>query len=792
MNATRTKFLKSIAAAKVLTPEGEKLLSDIKVGDIVIGADESGRMEQRVAQIKQFVGVHNTIYINDIHAFAPHQSLFVYREGKKIVLHAQLIREGDCIYTDTDHLEIVEKVENIKHPLKIKRISLELEEVGLLNRYAQKIYCWFTGKPRFNRSYFLDRVLVHNATRFWVGGSGNWDGSDTTHWAATSGGSSGASVPTSSDTVTADSNSGASATATITGTTALASSITINKSDFILLHNAGSTVSGTVTLTTGQINTNGQTCSWGIFRSNNANTRTITMGATTLTLTTASQTVWATNNSTGFTFSCASATVICNATTQSVAMVSTQTIGTLTMSGAAATFTTGGTVTNMNFTGSGTATISSALVTTNFNRTGTASTGDTLTIAGSLTTSGNFTLAGQSTTNRLLVQSSVLGTRRTITNTSSTPAWSYVDIQDTGLSSAYNASAITGNSGDCGNNLNITFTTGATQNLTMSTNKNWNDVTIWTSRIPLPQDDITATAWTGGTLTVNMPRMGRNMDFSAATGSCTLSTGAAFTGFGSYILGSAVTISGGGNGFLRGSGTHTITMAGKSFGSQITVSARTGGSYALNDAFSTSSTGTFEGVLVTNNYNITGTILSFSGLTAGSTIGTSVISCTATTNSTVFTGSATISFSTATVAVTTTATVTRSVQLNGGSYGTVDISIAGSTGIIVINSSNTIDRLLFADASNARTLQFNNGTTNTINTWDVDGTSGKKMSIRSSTPGSTYTIVLGTVQSGEYLDIQDMNVTGGPLYAGVNSTDSGNNNANVIFANAFIQRILMF
>lgn len=37
--------------------------------------------------------------------------------------------------------------------------------------------------------------------RYWVGGSGTWDASSTTHWSTTSGGSSGASVPTSSNSV---------------------------------------------------------------------------------------------------------------------------------------------------------------------------------------------------------------------------------------------------------------------------------------------------------------------------------------------------------------------------------------------------------------------------------------------------------------------------------------------------------------------------------------------------------------------------------------------------------------
>jgi hypothetical protein len=46
------------------------------------------------------------------------------------------------------------------------------------------------------------------ASRFWVGGTGTWDNSDTTHWAASTGGAGGESVPGSSDTATFDASSG--------------------------------------------------------------------------------------------------------------------------------------------------------------------------------------------------------------------------------------------------------------------------------------------------------------------------------------------------------------------------------------------------------------------------------------------------------------------------------------------------------------------------------------------------------------------------------------------------------
>lgn len=62
-------------------------------------------------------------------------------------------------------------------------------------------------------------VLTYTSTftnaRFWVGGTGNWDASNTANWSLTSGGPTGASVPTSTNDVIFDNNAG-SGTITVT------------------------------------------------------------------------------------------------------------------------------------------------------------------------------------------------------------------------------------------------------------------------------------------------------------------------------------------------------------------------------------------------------------------------------------------------------------------------------------------------------------------------------------------------------------------------------------------------
>lgn len=93
------------------------------------------------------------------------------------------------------------------------------------------------------------------ASRFAVNitGSVNWDGSNTAIWSATSGGASGASVPTSSDDVTFDNASG-TGTATIVTTGASAKSLTTAGGTGFLGTIAGSqslTVAGSVNIGSG-------------------------------------------------------------------------------------------------------------------------------------------------------------------------------------------------------------------------------------------------------------------------------------------------------------------------------------------------------------------------------------------------------------------------------------------------------------------------------------------------------------------------------------------------------------
>ena len=131
------------------------------------------------------------------------------------------------------------------------------------------------------------------ANRFWVGGSGTWDASSTSNWAATSGGASGASAPNATDTVFFDANSGTAATVTVAAT-AVSASTTVDKSDINLSLSGSPTLcvaTGTLTFTSGTITLGANTLTCGVFNSSNSNARTVAFGTGKIILTGNARTV---------------------------------------------------------------------------------------------------------------------------------------------------------------------------------------------------------------------------------------------------------------------------------------------------------------------------------------------------------------------------------------------------------------------------------------------------------------------------------------------------------------------
>lgn len=640
------------------------------------------------------------------------------------------------------------------------------------------------------------------ANRYWVGGTAAWDGTAGTKWATTSGGAGGAAVPTAADDVFLDAASGAVTVTTsnglavcrsitctgFTGTLSLANGSSAllvgDGSGGALLFVAGMTLtnaansviaflstsnnggtgwgvttggktlpgltfngaggkwvlqdavtasggSATITLTAGTLDTNNQSVTAGTFSSSNSNVRTLTLGTSNVTLTATGGTTWNMATVTNLAVSAASSTI--------------------TMNGANVNFNYGGGGTafaqfgTIAFTGSGTATlqVATSFQVTNLTRTGTAAKTDSFSIGANnnntVIVTGTLTLNSNSDINRLLVQSNVVGTPRTITaaNVVITNTVDFMDI--TGAGAATWTVAGTGATalGDAGGNSGITFTPSATQTHTASAGGNWSDVTKWTSRVPLPQDNVIVDANTTGTLTQDMPRAGADINFTGFTGTFTLSL--AQSVFGSWIFASGMTVTAVNfSSTFGGRGMHTVTMAGKSFaGNASFVFQGPGGTYALQDALTVGGSlvvndGTFD----TNNQSVTcGAFTAASTRTTTVNLGTSTVTLTATTASTIVALNAaatTTNGSSATLVISTASANTRTIIAKSGvTFGTVTYTVAASAGSLQFGTSSGSGTFAIGtlNVGSGRGLIFFSGATLTVTNWNVNGTANGFMQL---------------------------------------------------------------
>lgn len=467
------------------------------------------------------------------------------------------------------------------------------------------------------------------------------------------------------------------------------------------------TSSGTVTLTKGTLDTNSKTCNWSSFFSNNANVRALTLGTSGVTVT-AGSTPWVLTDSTNLTLSAASSTI--------------------TLSGNSAVFNGGSTTLaygTVAITGTGVSTINGVSSTTyvNFTRTSGASLTGAVVLAVDLSVSGTIRLDGNSIVNRLFVQSSVLGTQRTITAATQSASTANVDFQDIkGAGTAsWNLAAISGGSGDCLGNSSITFTTQTTQTWNGNTTGNVSTIANWTSRTPLAQDTVLVTGLTSGTITVDVNRVGVSWSFAGSTGGVlNLTTSLSF--FGSFTNATGVTFSGASGLQPQGRSSHTLTFAGATIPGLVMNAF--GGTYAMQDAMALSGSRltVTVGTLTTNNFNITSTVAAsacYSFIT-GTTIncGTSTITAVGGGANPFSIGTGTINGASATFVITGVSTTLRSFSGTGNTFGTITYNVANSPGAVQIAGANTISTL---NVGPGRILTLTSGVIQTVTNWNVSG-----------------------------------------------------------------------
>jgi len=664
------------------------------------------------------------------------------------------------------------------------------------------------------------------ADRYWVGGTASWDGTAGTKWATTSGGAGGASVPTTADDVffsalstgtctIATGNTGAKSinctgfAGTIAGTGAItvAGSVTL-VAGMTYTHTGTMTITGTGTLTTAgksftnvvvdgsgitltlgdALNISGRTLTvtQGTFNtanfsvtgvsvsSSNSNVRTISLGSSTLTLS---------SGSTGIDFT-TSTNLTFNAGTSQLNLSSSS----ATLSGGGQTFY------NVSFTNTsaGARQITGANTFNNLTLTANGSGLTQLFIAADQTVSGTFTCAGSSAVARGFVQSNIIGTTRTLTCAAvSANDCDFRDITIAGAAAPISPTR----GGDCGGNSGITFPAAKTV-YRVGTLTNWNS-NAWsdtsggsanTIYFPLAQDTAVidnATTLTG-TLALGTAFNIGSLDCSTRTTGITLNHNVGVNRYGSYTLGSGITVSGTSTQTFSGRSTMVFTSAGKIITFQITVNAPSG-TFRLGDAYTASNqithtSGTFDAF----NYNLICRAFSSSNsntrtITMGSGLWT--ISDTGTVWNLATTTSLTFNKDTANILLSNTTTGTRIFA--GGSLSYNKLTIGGATGTSTTSLSGTNS---FTELASTKTVAHTirlNANQGTIDTWSITGTVGNVVTVDSNTAGTRRTFNLTNVTSGiDYLSVKDIGVNqANRFYVGVNSTDGGNN-LNVIFTAA--------
>lgn len=493
----------------------------------------------------------------------------------------------------------------------------------------------------------------------------------------------------------------------------------------------------TVTVTNWIFNTNWKTLTCNQLTSNNSNVRTITLGASIVNINAALTFTTTTN----FTF---------NANTSSIRLTSTASFN-------------GGGLTYYEVQLNGTAhTVAWINTFTTLTRTGTATKTDSVTFTNNQTVSGVLTLAWNSTTNRLLVQSTTKGTQVTLTVNTTVTA-SHVDIQDMiGAGSAsWNLSAITGNSGDCGGNSGITFTTPVTTD--WQSGATWSTAT-WSSRVPLPQDTATFTTAGVATITQDMPRIG-SVDFStSADKTWTTSTWCGV--FWGIDLTNLATLTASNQTYtFEGRWSYNITNATKTWAKGIVINC-VNGTYTLQDSFiSTTSLTVTSWTFTANNQSVTAPFASIWTLNR-------VVNMWSWTWETSSSWNVTNTWLTLNAGTSTIKCITTSA---GSSFIWWWMTYNNfwnattSSWTITISGSNTFNDFKI-DAG--RTQIFTAFTLQTVTTFTAVWTAGNVITLQSATAGSrAYIKDTAWTNTCDYLSIQDIGVTGGATWdEGANST----------------------
>ena len=571
------------------------------------------------------------------------------------------------------------------------------------------------------------------ANRYWVGGAGTWNTTSTTNWSASSGGASGASVPTAADSVFFDQAgtytvtctgaltcldltvsagtvtfvSGTSPTFAISGSMSLVAGTVWNSTGTITFNatTTGKTITTNGTSIGGAITFNGVGGGWtlgsaltlanfseitvtngtfdtsstgnysvlaGGFNSSNINTRTINFNASTITISL-------------LTFTVSGVNLTFNAGTSSIVFSYSQ----ISFNGGGNTFY------NVSCTSPTISlfSISSANIFNNLTLTGRISPGvNAISLSANQTINGTLTLnSGTASAYRTFIYSSSIGTQRTLTCAAISGGTDY-DFRDIAIAGAASPISPT-RAGDCKNNSGITFPAAKTVYFARTVSSNWGGTTTssWSftsggladlTAFPLAQDTAVFPAATypasGSTTTINANYNIGTINMSLRTSNTMiLATGTTTpTIYGNLINGTGITNTAStGSAFIfAGRTTQQITSAGRSFAQDITVNSPSG-TVQLQDAFTTGTARTTtltQGTLDLQSYTLsTGLFNSNVSGVRAIAFDTGNITCTGT--GIVYNNNSPTNFSTSgTQVINITSTGSTAITVNSGAYSEAD------------------------------------------------------------------------------------------------------------------------
>jgi hypothetical protein len=594
------------------------------------------------------------------------------------------------------------------------------------------------------------------AARFWVGGTGNWDSTNTANWSATSGGAGGASVPTSVDTPQFDGNSGTgTVTFTNSGVTVGAVTFASTATGITLDLGAAFTCSSVFTLGAGTLNTNNYNFTASSISSSSSNTRSISLGSSTVSLSGTSPVIFTT--STNLTFNAGTSQI--NATTGSPAFA-----------GGGLTFY------NVTFTSTnlGTPSITGANTFNNLTFTGRTSVGiGKISIAANQTVSGTLTFnAGGNATMRLMAQSNSLWLQRTISAASVVATdTDFRDIAITGAGAPASGTRL----GDCKGNSGITFDAAKTVYFRSTTSANYGSALAWSAtsggtidstQFPLAQDTAIIPSATypssGAVITLNGEYNIGTLDMSGrTTNTVVFATATTATNvYGNWINGTGCSFTGTAVVSFLGQTTQTLTTAGRTFTQEFTINSPSG-SVTLQDAFATDRNRNAAISLVAGTFDANGYNVTLSGANGGVlATGTATRTLAIGAGTWVISGSGTSPWAATSTGLTVTGTGTISLvaatakTFAGGGIQTWPTLNQGGAGALTVTGSNK-----FADITNTAigSVLFTGGTTNEFTAFNLSGALGTPVVL-----GSTNTTQAILKKSSTW-------------YMGANSTDNGNN-----------------